>query len=236
MTSDINRVVFVSGANRGIGLELVRQFAENSAIVFAGYRVKSRALGLFQLAGKNDRLLPVKVDITNEDDVKALAKTIKEKAGRLDLLINNAGISLKYYDNLAAINLDDLMDNFRVNVGGTHLVVKHLYPLVKKGNEKKIINISSTMGSIEKSSGGSTPYRVSKAALNMLTKNQAIEYGQDSVIVVAVHPGWVRTDMGGSNAHLSPEESVTGMLQVIETLTRDNSGELWSYAGNKIPY
>ncbi len=123
-----------------------------------------------------------------------------------------------------------------VNMGGPFLTSQHLYPLLQKASEKKIINISSQMGSIQLSGGGATPYRISKAALNMLTRNQAIEYKKDGISVVCLHPGWVRTDMGGPAAPMTVAESAKKIFQIIETVTLANSGEFISVNGETIPF
>lgn len=230
-----DKTAFVSGANRGIGLALTRELAGQGYSVVAGYRDRSKAN---ELVSDAERLsvMPVDVDVIDEASLSRLFRFIDERFGYLDLLINNAGVNLRYDALLEDIDWRDIEENFRVNVGGPFLTTQYLYPLMKKSREKKIVNITSNMGSMSNNTGGATPYRVSKAALNMLTSNQASQYKSDGVTVVAMHPGWVRTDMGGQTAPLSAEESASKIAGVIETLTPAKGGQFLSPEGVVLPY
>jgi NAD(P)-dependent dehydrogenase (short-subunit alcohol dehydrogenase family) len=230
------KIIFVSGANRGIGLALVRQISEMGHTIIGGYRVPDRSKELLDMAENSDHVSAARVDVTNRDDVRCLYDFINEKSGRLDLLINNAGIHLKYSTPIDEIEPEDILENFRVNVIGPFLTSKVLRPLLAKSDNPKIINISSQMGSIELSHGNATPYRISKAAVNMLTKNQALAYIDDGIITVAMHPGWVRTDMGGPEAPLSPAESVSQMFDVIDGISEKDNGSFLGYDGKTRPY
>jgi len=234
--ADDNATVFVTGANRGIGLAFVRQLIERGVTVIAGYRNPDRSQELLELADKHDDLHAVAVDVTDETQLEKVRDYIGGTFGRLDILINNAGISIKYDSLIDEIEPDDLMENFRVNVVGPFLTAKILHPLLSNSSGAKIINISSQMGSIEQASKGAIPYRVSKAAVNMLTKNQALSYDGDGIITVALHPGWVRTDMGGSNAPLLPDESAANMIKVIDSLTSKDNGKFLGHDGKSRPY
>ena len=228
--------VFITGANRGIGLGMVLLMAGKDYRVFAGYREEARSERLFEKARQDGRILPVKVDVTREIDLRGLADTIASQTGHLDILINSAGINLGKAGQIDSLNLKDFTESFLVNVGGPFLTTRYFLPLLKEGREKKVVNITSTMGSIQLSTGDMVPYRVSKAALNMLTKNMAIAYRPSGITVVGLHPGWVRTDMGGPEAPLSVEESVSKLLGIIESLSPSRSGEVISFDGEVIPY
>jgi NAD(P)-dependent dehydrogenase (short-subunit alcohol dehydrogenase family) len=230
------KTVFISGANRGIGLGMALLMAGKGYRVFAGYREDARSERLFQEARQDGRILPVQVDVTRESDLSGLADTIASRAGHLDILINSAGINLGKAGEIDSLSLKDFIESFLVNVGGPFLATRYLLPLLKEGREKKVVNITSVMGSIQLSTGDMVPYRVSKAALNMLTKNMAIAYRPYGITVVGLHPGWVRTDMGGAEAPLSVEESVTGLLRIIESLSPSRGGEVISFEGQVIPY
>jgi NAD(P)-dependent dehydrogenase (short-subunit alcohol dehydrogenase family) len=230
------KTVFISGANRGIGLGLALLMAGRGYRVFAGYREEGRSERLFQQAREEDRIVPVKVDVTRQSDLRGLGDTIASRAGHLDILINSAGINLGKAGEIDSLSLKDFTESFVVNVGGPFLATRQLLPLLKKGREKKVVNITSVMGSIQLSTGDMVPYRVSKAALNMLTKNMAIAYQPHGITVVGLHPGWVKTDMGGPEAPLSVEESVTRLLGIIENLSPSRSGEFISFEGQVIPY
>jgi len=235
MTSE-TRTVFISGANRGIGLGMALLMAGRGYTVFAGYREEARSGRLFQESRQEARIVPVQVDVTREDEVKALTETISARSGHLDMLINSAGVNLGRTGAIDSLSVEDFTECFLVNVGGPFLTARYLLPLLKKGREKKVVNITSVMGSIQLSTGDMVPYRVSKAALNMLTKNMAIAYQPHGITVVGLHPGWVKTDMGGPEAPLSVEESVTRLLGIIENLSPSRSGEFISFEGQVIPY
>lgn len=230
------KTVLITGANRGIGLGMVLLMAGKDYRVFAGYREEARSERLFEKARQDGRILPVKVDVTRESDLRGLADTIASQTGHLDILINSAGINLGKAGQIDSLNLKDFTESFLVNVGGPFLTTRYFLPLLKEGREKKVVNITSTMGSIQLSTGDMVPYRVSKAALNMLTKNMAIAYRPSGITVVGLHPGWVRTDMGGPEAPLSVEESVSKLLGIIESLSPSRSGEVISFEGEVIPY
>jgi NAD(P)-dependent dehydrogenase (short-subunit alcohol dehydrogenase family) len=234
--SSEEKTVFVSGANKGIGLGMALLMARKGYTVFAGYRDRERSGRLFAAAGEGGRIIPVKVDVTRQSDLKGLVDTIASGAGHLDILVNSAGVSLGKAADLDGFSLKDFTGSFLVNVGGPFLATKYLLPLLKEGREKKVVNISSVMGSIQLSTGDMAPYRLSKAALNMLTKNQAIAYQRYGITVVCLHPGWVRTDMGGPEAPLSVDEAVPRVVEIIENVSLARSGEFISYDGQVIPY
>ena len=230
------RVAFISGANRGIGFGLTLEMVQHGCKVAAGYRDETKSTKLLAEAKKHENILPVKVDVTIEDDLSHLYQFIDNQFGHLNILVNSAGVNIREPAQINELNWEDLSRSLAVNVGGPLMTSKTLYPLFQKGKEKKIINISSQMGSIQLTGGGATPYRVSKAALNMLTRNQAIEYKRDGIAVVILHPGWVKTDMGGSAAPLTVAESVRKIFQIIEMISLANTGEFISVTGDRIPY
>jgi len=230
------RVAFVSGANRGIGLGLTLEMVQHGCKVAAGYRDEKKSRELLAEAEGHENILPVKVDVTIENDLKHLYHFIDDQFGYLNILVNNAGVNINEPAQVNELNWEDLALSLEVNVGGPLMTSKTLYPLLQKGEERKVINISSQMGSIQLTGGGATPYRVSKAALNMLTRNQAIEYKRDGIAVVILHPGWVRTDMGGPAAPMTAGESARKIFQIIEMISLSNTGEFISVTGDTIPY
>lgn len=230
------KVVFISGGNRGIGHEMAQAFSKKSCQVVVGYRHENNSAQLLEEAQKSDNLFPFQVEVTAEKDLNALADFIAQKFGHLDILVNNAGVFLNRSQRMHDLAWTEIAHHLDVNIGSVFLTTRCLYPLLQKGNDKKVINISSQMGSIELCAGGGLPYRISKAGLNMLTKNQAIEYRRDGVSVVSLHPGWVRTDMGGSNADLSVQEAVSHLVKVIETISPEQSGQLLNFNGEVLPY
>ena len=235
MTNHV-QTVFISGANRGIGYELALQLSQQSYTVIAGYRDESRSRLLFTQAQENSNLLPFRVHVTSERDLQALGEFITGQFGRLDVLINNAAANLNRSLPLNDLTWSDMTHHLDVNVGGAFLTTQHLYPLLKAGQGKKIVNISSRLGSIATNSGGSIPYSLSKAALNMLTKQQANAYRTDGIAVISLSPGWVQTDMGGASAPLTVQESVRQIGQRIAEMSLARSGEFVNYDGEQIPY
>lgn len=229
-------IILVTGANRGIGLEFVRQLALRHVEVIGTFRHEKGAKDLLELTKTHDHVHAVQADVTDETAMKKVAEFVSTTFGKLDWLINNAGINLRYSDGIDAVEPDDLMENFRVNVVGPFVGASALVSLLAKGNSARIVNISSQMGSIAHTGGNAVPYRISKTALNMLTKLQALNYGDKGIMVVAMHPGWVRTDMGGQDATLTPRESVGGMLKVIDDFTERHNGGFYSYTGHILEY
>ncbi len=231
-----SKIVFVSGANRGIGFEFARQLIGKSCKVIAGYRDEKRSQDLLELGKKSENLFPFKVDVTSEKELSELKNFISSEFGKLDFLINNAGINENRSAEINGLDLQDLTHIFNVNLGSAFLTTKFLYPLLQKGKKQKIVNLSSHLASISLSTAYSVPYSISKAALNMLTKNQATEFQKDKISVFAISPGWVKTEMGGSSAPLTAEESVSTILKTIEDLSLPESGQFLDIDGNKIPY
>lgn len=227
--------VLVTGANRGIGLEFVRQLLEAGHLVTATARSPERASELNAMAKERPEALTVlPLDVTSPESVCKLAGALSDSS--IDILINNAGVLLNA-GPLGKFDYGPMAKCYEVNVLGTLRVVEATLPHVKRGGRKTIVNISSKMGSIaDNGSGGSYAYRMSKTALNMATKCLANELAGDGVTVVTMHPGWVQTDMGGANALIDTETSVSGLLSVIMKLTPEANGSFLEWNGNTIPW
>jgi NAD(P)-dependent dehydrogenase (short-subunit alcohol dehydrogenase family) len=226
--ADGSPTVLITGANRGLGLEFARQYAA------AGWTVIGTARSLGQaddLAALDVEVL--ELDVTDRDSIAALAAALEGRA--VDMLINNAGIFPRVSE-IERVDADDYTQTLMVNTLGPVIVTQALMPNLRKGELKRIVNITSQLGSIGMNSGGFYGYRESKSALNMFTKTLATELGPDGFICLAIHPGWVRTDMGGSSANLSPEESVSAMRAVISTVTSDDNGTYRGYNGNSVEW
>lgn len=226
--------VVITGAGRGLGLELTRLLVDNDYTVFAGYRDKHRAVELLALATDDSRVITVELDVADETSVSSAAQRICGEVGRIDLLVNNAGILKKPGGALSSYSAADLIEHFRVNTVGAHLVTEALSDLF--GEATKIVNISSEMGSISGTANTSAPYRISKAALNMLTKLQAQNYRDRGVVAVCTHPGWVNTAMGGAGAPLSAGDAAVRLLRFIDRLSQKDNGKFLTVGGEPIPY
>ena len=231
--------VLVTGANRGLGLEWVRQLAGRADRLFATCRRPDDADDLRALEDRHpDTIEVLGLDVTDPAAVDAAAERIGRETGALDLLLNNAGINGGgRRDRFGDVDADTMMDVLRVNTVGPHLVTQAFADLLRAADGATVVNVTSQLGSIARTSGGAWhSYKASKAALNMCTRLQAGALEGDDVIVVAMHPGWVRTDMGGSSARLSTEESVAGMLDVIAGLSPDDTGRFLAYDGEELPW
>jgi NAD(P)-dependent dehydrogenase (short-subunit alcohol dehydrogenase family) len=219
----------ITGANRGIGLALARSLLSQGRRVIGTARDPS---GAGDLAAGGAEVMPL--DVADESSALALARSIGERP--IDVLINNAGV---YNDHagLEATDLGRFMDCMRVNVAGPIAVTLALLPALGRGERRLVVNISSVMGSIERTtSGGSYGYRASKAALNMVTRTLAVDLATRRIAAVAIHPGWVETDMGGPGAHLRPAEAGAHLARTIERLTPADSGRFVDYTGAALPW
>jgi NAD(P)-dependent dehydrogenase (short-subunit alcohol dehydrogenase family) len=225
----------VTGANRGIGLEFVRQLLARGDRVVATCRHPGKATALNTLTGEYPGHLHVlPLDVANEKSRAELVRELPLVAGHVDLLINNAGVlhSGERFGQLSAAHLDD---SFRINASGPLLLTEALAPALPDG--ATVANLSSALGSIASTSRFGTPsYNISKAAQNMATVLLAHALRDRGIRVVALHPGWVQTDMGGDGAQIAATASVAGLLRVIDGLTLDDSGRFIDWQGQPQPW
>lgn len=224
--------VVITGANRGIGLGLAARYLSRGETVFAGARVVSEARALRELgAGGKGTLVVVGCDVSSDAGVEALIDAVA--GDTVDVLINNAGV-MGEHQGVAEVDLGDVAKTMEVNALGALRVTRALIGAIKRGREKKIVHVSSGMGSIgDNTSGGWYGYRMSKAALNMASRCLAIELKPEGVVSVVINPGWVQTDMGGRAARVTVEESCEKIVNVIDALTLDDSGEFLDYKGGR---
>lgn len=223
--------VLITGANRGIGLELARQYAAAGWDVIGCCRKPKEANDLKALKGK----IEIKaLDVAKPASIAKLAAALKGRA--IDVLLNNAGI-LGRRAGFGKADSKEFLAVMQVNALGPLLMTESFWPLVKRSKEKKIVAITSGMGSIASgANGGSYAYRSSKAALNMVMKNLGNDLGGKGIITAAISPGWVRTDMGGKSAPLAVKDSAAGIIQVIAGLDSPKSGGFFNYDGDSIPW
>ena len=203
MTED-RRVALVSGANRGIGREIVRQLAEKGITTILGSRDEEK--GRIAAEGMNGNVVVKQLDVIDEDSVYRLASFVEDEFGRLDILINNAGIANDSGQRGVDADLGSVREALEANLFGAWRLCEAFVPLMQRNGYGRIVNISSGMGALNDMGGGSPAYRVSKTALNALTRILASELRGSGVLVNSVSPGWVSTDMGGSDASRSVEE------------------------------
>ncbi|KAF8688413.1 Enoyl-(Acyl carrier protein) reductase, partial [Rhizoctonia solani] len=230
----------VVGANRGLGLEFVRQLLqhpENSVI--ATYRDVTKLGELNKLSSEEsaaERLALVQLDMNDDESCATAVNEVKSKAVSIDTLIINAGVN-NHIDSLLEQSIDDVANVFNNNVLGPLRIAQHFAPLLNNPQLSKIVFITSVLGSLSGGKNSIAPsYGISKAALNMVGRKLAHELEPSNVAVVLVHPGWVQTDMGGSDAPLTAVESIGGMLKVISQVDLKNSGEYWQWDGQRLPW
>jgi len=234
MEQDMPKTTLITGANRGIGLAMARLATERGDRVLAAARRPGAALALADLARRNRNVSVLNIDVTDPEEMAAAAAI---DDAPIDLLICNAG------QYLARGGLDDPEYTFdawhtvmMTNVAGVFFTVRALLTRLAQAAEPKIAIVSSIMASSERAPGGAYIYRASKAAATNLARNLAIDLKQQGIAVGAYHPGWVRTDMGGSNATVEVEDSAKGLMQRFDALTLANTGVFEDYRGEAIPF
>jgi len=231
--------ILITGANRGLGLELSKQFAGDNYYVIGTARSPERATELKEVA---DEVL--QLDVTSDESIKALATSLEGKA--IDILVNNAGYfgpTLGLGTNrdksatLKNLTRSEVLDCFAVNSAGPLFVTQGLLPNLLSSKAPKIVIISSRSGIMNKNSGaGAYGYRISKTAVNRAVMIMAADKSLRNAIVVAIAPGHNKTDMGGDRAKLTPEESMTQVKALIEKLAQKHDGGFWYYNGERLPW
>ncbi len=224
------RVALVSGGNRGIGLEICRQLADRGIAVILGSRdEESGKVAAENLSGN---VVCHQFDVTDEESVSRLASFVEEEFGRLDILVNNAGISNDHGQRGANADLRRVREALEANLFGAWRLCEIAIPLMQRNRYGRIVNVSSGMGALEEMAGGSPGYRVSKTALNALTRILASELRGSGILVNSVCPGWVQTDMGGSSAPRSVEE---GADTPVWAATLPNNGPTGGFFRDRRP-
>ncbi len=221
--------VLLTGANRGIGLEFARQYLTDGAEVIACCRTPDKAESLKELGGK---LAIEQLDVTDSDSIARLAARLKDRA--VDILINNAGVFGPDRQSADDSDAEGYLETFRINTVAPLVMAQAFKDNLVRGTDKKLVVITSKMGSISDSSGGSLAYRASKAALNMIMNGVAKAWSKEGISVGILHPGWVQTDMGGPSATITVEQSVKGLKARIAQLGPRMSGKFYDYQGKEI--
>ncbi|WP_138752652.1 SDR family oxidoreductase [Paenibacillus sinopodophylli] len=210
--------LLITGANRGLGLELAKEACERGHHVLAGVRSPgSSAEGLMELASAYpEQVTIVPLDVADEQSVRYAYEHVSSRMDRLDGIINSAAILLGRDQKLRDLELEQLEQSFQTNLFGPIAVLKHFLPLLVKGENPSIINISSEAGSFAGAYGGDYSYALSKSALNMFSAQIKRELAPQGILVHALHPGWIRTDMGGDQAPGDAAVSAKGILDIVE--------------------
>ena len=230
------QTVLITGANRGLGLEFCRQYAAADYQVVAACRNPKQAEQLVALAGRYPQIQIEALDVADFSQIDALAAKLADR--KIELLLNNAGV----YGDQAGRGFGQLdyqawSNTLAVNVQAPVKLAEAFLSHLKRGDKRLIASVSSLMGSMsDNSSGGSILYRSSKAGLNAAMKSLSIDLRAEAIGVLILHPGWVRTDMGGPNGLIDVEESVTGMRRVIDSFSLTDSGSFRKYDGTVMPW
>ena len=224
------KTAVVTGASRGIGSEFVVRLLDRGWRVYAGYRQDMHRLDLLE----NENLFTCQLDVTDNDSIAAFANIIEY---RVDLLINNAGVPDGRWRNIKEIDDQWALDVININSIGPVRLVRSLYDKMGGDALSTVVMMSSLMGSIDDChSGRSYAYRASKTALNMFTVAMKKEALEDNISFLILHPGWVKTRMGGENAPVEMETSVDGMMELIGKHTLEDSGRFVQYDGVDLPW
>ncbi len=232
----MKRTFLVTGANRGLGLEFVRQLLTKGETVFAAVRNVAHASELKKLLrSQRQNLCMLPVDVADDKSVAGIAEHLHFVS--IDVLINNAGVFPDQEIGFEKLEADLVLKTINVNAVGPFRIVKTCLPMLRAGTNPIVANVSSGLGSISRANGRNMlAYRMSKAALNMASRALADALHPYGVTSVSLDPGWARTDMGGPQAPLSPEESVAGMLNVIYSLSPKDAGRFIDRRGEDVPW
>jgi len=211
----VSKIAIVTGGNRGIGLETAKQLAEKGLTVILTARDSSKGKSIVEDCKKKKLDMHFhELDVTNPESISKLIKFVGKEFGRLDVLVNNAGIfpDENWSTPILKTSVDTVREALETNVYGAYQLCQLVVPLMEKNKYGRIVNVSSGMGQLSDMEGGSIAYRTSKTALNVLTRVLAKELGDQNILVNSVCPGWVRTDMGGANAERPVEKGAETLV------------------------
>jgi NAD(P)-dependent dehydrogenase (short-subunit alcohol dehydrogenase family) len=228
--------VLITGANRGIGYALAKALVATNFRVFAGCRNTENAISLKKLgAAHRDLVQVLPLDVSSDGSVTDAAHALSD---RVDVIVNNAGLMPERGDEkITSIDFDHFRNAFEINVLGCARVIRSFLPHLRRSNRPRILNLSSGLGSItERDNFSYYAYAVSKAALNMLTRSVAFELAPEGITIVAISPGWVRTDMGGHDADISAEESAEALVEAIQQIGPNLNGQFLDRFGHTGKY
>ena len=232
------KTIFISGANRGIGLELCRQSLQRGDNIIAACRKPEKATELSKLQRIYDNLQILCLDVDNEESVQNCFDQLNQSCEKIDKIFNNAGII--DWRNIHTVSADAFSQVLQTNLRGAFLVLRNCLSCLQRSPDPWVYNMSCRLGSIELRGvtrlGGAIAYQCSKAALNMLTKQASIDLTSQGIKVVSISPGWVKTDMGGLEAKYEVKDSVKRILTVTDHLKPEQNGKFWGEDGEEISW
>jgi NAD(P)-dependent dehydrogenase (short-subunit alcohol dehydrogenase family) len=219
------KTALVTGANKGIGLEVVRQLLNRNFNVILTARNRDKGLrAIEKLKNRDEKLLFVQMDVGNEDSIKKAAKEVQSKNIKIDVIVNNAGVLLDS-ESINEVSSEKILTTFRVNTLGPILVIQNFLPIMNKNG--RIINVSSGLGAFSEMSSYAPVYSISKSALNAITKQFSFSLVENNISVNSVSPGWVKTDMGGSNAARTVEKGAETIVWLAEEAPHNLTGKFF---------
>lgn len=244
--------VLITGCNRGIGLGLVKclvKVPSSPKNIFTTCRNPQQATELQEIADSHKSIHIIQLDVKDFDSYSRIVKEVSDvvKNDGLNVLINNAGVTTKF-TRVNFVKTEQLIENFMVNTVSPLLLTKAFLPLLKQAanvnmsatlstSRAAVINVSSILGSIsENNQGGFYPYRASKCALNAVTRSLSIDLKDDNILVMSLHPGWVKTAMGGNNAPLEVDVAAHHIVDFLSKLTHKHNGGFYQYDGKQVPW
>lgn len=223
--------ILITGANRGLGFAIADYALNKGDTVIATTRQLSPELKEKQIEHPNS-LHILQFDVTDEEAIIDAKEKLAQKIDAIDVIINNAAILNGRDQSIEDLNFDDCLLAFNINTLGPARIIKHFLPLLRKGERKSIINLSSESGSLTNAYPGDYPYGLSKVALNMITEKLVRELKDDQINVMSVHPGWMHTDMGGKQAPTDPNDTAKAIYNFIENPPKTKTGyQFFEYSG-----
>ena len=223
----------ITGIGRGIGCELARVLLHRGERVIGTLRSLDQTRPEWSEPLASGQLTLLALDVRDEGSIKAAAKQCDEP---VDVLVNNAGIIGPQRQSTLDMDFEGFLDTFRVNTLGPLRIVQAFLPHLKRAKAAKIVTISSRMGSLSYAKSDRIAYRASKAAVNKVVQGLATDLQPEGIAAISVHPGWVQTDMGGSGADISVQDSAKGLVRLIDRLTMDDTGGFFDWQGERIPF
>ena len=227
--------ILITGANRGLGLEFVERYLESGDDVIATYRNEESSFDLIKMSNDRSNLKLLELDVSSNKSLNSFAENLGDSP--IDIFINNAGVYGPRNSSFGNVDEENWIPAIKINAIAPILLTQLIIKNIRSGADKKLIYITSKMGSIDDNKGGGAyVYRSSKTALNAVVKSLSVDLENEGIVVALIHPGWVKTDMGGPNALIDRETSVRGMTEVISNLDISSTGNFYNYDGSIIPW
>ena len=227
--------ILVTGANRGLGFEFVEQYLNEGNDVIATYRNENSSMDLIEMGDERSNLKLLQLDVSSNKSLNSFAENLGDSP--IDIFINNAGVYGPRNSSFGNVDEENWIPAIKINAIAPILLTQLIIKNIRSGADKKLIYITSKMGSIDDNKGGGAyVYRSSKTALNAVVKSLSVDLENEGIVVALIHPGWVKTDMGGPNALIERDTSVRGMTEVISNLDITSTGNFYNYDGSIIPW